>query len=194
MSLGFEELPDGARLQELRGFLLDDFEVLIQFERLGIARLQQLLEVAFEPQVTTINHEGIHVGPQLLQVGDIAHVAVEIGNGGNRDVGANTCGAGASGVLHGRLIGLRHRFDCQINVFGQRGVAACRVHQFVHHRQAGHGVFGVERGAAVGRADARVGEAFGERGSAYQQRHVHAVFFEIGRRRHHLMRALDQQS
>ena len=37
-------------------------------------------------------------------------------------------------------------------------------------------------------------EAFGERGSAYQQRHVDAALFEIRRRGHHLVRALDQQS
>src|SRR3954468_2667427 len=116
MPLGFEELPDGARLQELRSFLFDNFKVLIQLERLWIARLQQLFEIAFESQMAPVDHEGIHIGPQLLQVGDIADMALEIRNGWNRNVSAHTRGAGAARILNGRLIGFRYWLDGEINV------------------------------------------------------------------------------
>jgi len=45
-----------------------------------------------------------------------------------------------------------------IEWLGQRGIAAGRVHQFVHHLQPGHGVLGIERGAAVSRADSGIRE------------------------------------
>ena len=58
-------------------------------QRFGIALGQQFFEIAFESQVPAVQHERIDVAPHLRQIRDLAHAAVEIGRGGNRNIGAN---------------------------------------------------------------------------------------------------------
>ena len=89
VALGFEELPDRADLHELRGFLLHFFHIVEQFQRFRIALGQQFFEIALEPQMPAVEHERIDVAPDSVQVRDVAHAAVEIRRGGNRNIGAD---------------------------------------------------------------------------------------------------------
>src|ERR1035437_6002621 len=53
---GFEELPHRLHLQEARGFLLDLFHVVEQFQRLLFVLRQGLLEIALVPQMAAVDH------------------------------------------------------------------------------------------------------------------------------------------
>ena len=77
---------------------------------------------------------------------------------------------------------------------GEHGVALRRVHQPVHQAQAGHRVLGVADRLAVGRRDLGARELLRERRAAHQQRDGDPGRLQIGRRDHHLLRALHQQA
>ena len=95
VALGFEELPDRLHLHEARGFLLHLFHVVEQFQRLLVVLRQRLLEIALVAQVPAVEHERIDVAPHLGQVRHVAHLAVQIGRGRNRNDRCALCGCGA---------------------------------------------------------------------------------------------------
>src|ERR1700758_2463896 len=78
VALGFKELPDGADLHEPRGLELYVFDILEKFESRGVALGPQLLEVALETEVASVEHVGVDVAPDFGEVRDLADVAVEV--------------------------------------------------------------------------------------------------------------------
>ena len=194
VALGLEELPHGAHLHEARGLLLDLFDVVEQFERLLFVLGEGFFEIAFVAEMAAVDHEGIDVAPHLGEVGHVAHAAIEVGRGRNRQVGADFAAA-ARGHGPERFRGsFDHRRCFRERVAGEHGVALRRVHQAVHQAQPGHGILGVAHGLAVGGRDAGARESLGERGAADQHRRQDSCGFEVRRGDDHLLRALDQQA
>ena len=108
VALGLEELPHGVHLHEARGFVLDLFDVVEQFERLRFVLGQGFLEIAFVAEMAAVEHERIDVAPDFGEVRHVAHVAIEIGRGRNRQVGADFAAA-ARGHGAERFGGSFHR-------------------------------------------------------------------------------------
>ena len=98
---GFEELPDGAHLHELRRLGFDIFDEVKEFEGFAVAFGKQLFEVAFETEMAAVEHEGIDVAPDLSEIGDGAGAAVVIGRGWDGDFGVDLRAAVITG-RHGR--------------------------------------------------------------------------------------------
>src|SRR5260370_701585 len=86
VALSFEESPDCFHLHEERGLGFHGLDVVEQAERLRIALGQELFEIAFESEMTAVEHVGIDVAPDFGQVGDVADAPVEIGGGRDGDV------------------------------------------------------------------------------------------------------------
>jgi hypothetical protein len=84
-ALRLKELPHRADLHEAGSFTLHFLYLLEQIEGFRVALGQEFFEVALEAQMPAVEHEGVDVAPDLVQVRDIAHAAVEVRNGRNRD-------------------------------------------------------------------------------------------------------------
>src|SRR5207247_1799694 len=69
------------------------FNVVVKLHRNVITVREHLLEIALEPQVTAVKHEWIDVTPHNAQIRSLADSAVEVGRGGNRNVGADFAAA-----------------------------------------------------------------------------------------------------
>ena len=54
IALGFEKLPDAARLHPFRNILLHFFGLVIQLERERIALVQRLREISFKAEVAAV--------------------------------------------------------------------------------------------------------------------------------------------
>ena len=157
-ALGLEELPHGFHLHELRGFVFQRLEHVVQLERLLVVLCQVLFEVAFVTQVAPVKHVRVNVAPDLGKLRHIADFAVQIGcrrDGQIRaDFGAAIFGDGDR-RFH-RMFELHRRNNVCMDP--QHGGALVRIHQLIHEAQAGHGVFGVAHRFAVRRCDFARGE------------------------------------
>ena len=63
---------------ELRGFALHLFHVVEKLERARVAIGERLFEIAAEAEMSSEEHEGIDVAPELVQIRDVAHFAIEV--------------------------------------------------------------------------------------------------------------------
>ncbi len=132
IALGFEELPDAARLHPLGDILFHFLGLVIELERERIAFMQCLREIAFEAEIAAVEHVGIDVGPNFGEMRQSARFAIKIRRGWNRNVGAYARTArfacrGArlltdGGRLRGAAVG------CDLDEL----LAAGWVHDFVH--------------------------------------------------------------
>src|ERR1700731_3798176 len=72
--LPIEKLPNGAHFHERGRFGLHFTHAVEEFQSLGVALCQPLLEIALEAQVLPEEHEWINVAPNLAQVGHQAYL------------------------------------------------------------------------------------------------------------------------
>src|SRR5438045_1297878 len=144
VALRLEKLPHCAHLHELRGFVLQLFYFLIEFECLRITLMQQLLKVAFEAQMTAIEHVRIDVAPDLRQIRQLPYLAVKVWNGRDRNVSADL----AAADICEHTSGFRTRSeDCRSVLEAVRGehlLAQLGIHDLVHETQARHCVLGIK--------------------------------------------------
>src|SRR5579871_5219868 len=89
LALGFEELPDRFGFEELRGFRLHFLHVMEELQSFWIALGQKLFEIAFESEMTAVEHERVHVAPHFGQVWNFADTTVQIGCGGDWKIGSH---------------------------------------------------------------------------------------------------------
>src|ERR1017187_8601167 len=77
--LGFEKLPHGLHPHELRGLMLQFFQLMKQVERLRFVLAETLLEVTLITYVLSVEHVRVDVTPDFGEMRHIAHLTVRIG-------------------------------------------------------------------------------------------------------------------
>ena len=131
-----------------------------KFKRARIAFFERLLEIPAKAHVTTENHEGVDIAPNFISIGNGAGFAVQISDGRNWNVSADSRRAFFSSGTKRKRRGFFHGDGSGMCVVAQNCLALRGVAQMIHQAQAGHGVLRVADGGAVLRSNFQAREFF----------------------------------
>ena len=194
LGLRFEKPPDGANFHERCRFVLHLFHLVVELDRLCLARSQMLLKITAISHVPPIEHERVDVTPHLAQIGNQACLAVESRHWWNRQVRSHFRRATDRGLLH-KFHRSRHAHAVSRDgVLAQHALPRRRVHQLVHQAQAGHRILRVAHGSAIARRNFLLCEFRAQCRATHQQRYADAGVLQVARGGYHLLRAFHQQA